>query len=612
MQTVLERVSAYINDEEQITPEQRAAITSPARIAVVRACPGSGKTRAFAARFAWDIVTTATPRHGVAALSFTNVAQQEVRNRVAALDVPAEHPHFVGTIDAFLLRFVVRRFGGTDVNLDRFSHPVADRDYTIQTASIRYGPENKHFARLSACRFGVDEKGVFRGEYVTDDHEVVVIPKEYQKALGDAKKKAWKDGELTHSDVVALALKLLRQPGVANIVAGRFPRILVDEFQDTTGVREYCLRELFNSPRFSRGLVVGDPDQCIMEFAGARPELFDEFEKLDGASHHKLTICFRSTPSIVKVTAALRDKSLEVEGRRVATASSETVLAVHDLTPRAAANKVAAIATTFRTICEERGILPEHAVVLAWKDKDVARLGGLTREHLPLSAPAFDHVLKALRDLACGRALEAFQRVERLIAQVVIGAARPPRKTELTDRGLDLRRWRRTVMQTLRNIATVVPDETVQEWAKRVRKEMESSCTALAGSAKSLGTRFPLKVDGGGAKKQGILASPVGRCLPDSTDVQTSPITKIHQVKGQEFRAVCLYVPADRTDAEPILLREQPPTADAMSTRRVLYVGATRAQDLLVVALPLAWVEALEKHAQGRELVGAFERRIAI
>ena len=121
MRSMLERVEAYIADPTEITDEQRAAIKSDARLTIVRACPGSGKTRAFSARFAWDVATSKSARHGVAAMSFTNVAQEEVRRRVREMQVPDGHPHFVGTIDSFLLRYVVRRFGAKLVNLKRFS-----------------------------------------------------------------------------------------------------------------------------------------------------------------------------------------------------------------------------------------------------------------------------------------------------------------------------------------------------------------------------------------------------------------------------------------------------------------------------------------------------------
>lgn len=614
MLSTTERVAAYISDPDQITSEQRRAIVSESRITVVRACPGSGKTRAFAARFAWDIVSAATPRTGVAALSFTNVAEQEVRSRVRALNIPDGHPHFVGTIDAFLLRFVVRRFGGELVNLDRFSHPVADGDYTVQDQQLRYGPDARDFARLSTLRIAVDHQGLIRGERLTPDRKVIALAPEYFKDVVKAKKEAWQRGELTHSDVIAIALKLLRDDRVSRIVAGRFPRILVDEFQDTSGVRERCLRPLFASPRFERAFVVGDPDQCIMEFAGARPELFDEFEALPGAAPFTLTTCFRTHVGIVKVTSAFRDSVTPIDGRREVTASAETVLVTHRLKVRAAAADVARVATVFAEIRDARNIDNTHGIVLAWKDNDVARLGGMGRKDLPLVAPSFAHVLRALRDLACGRVLESFRTVEQLLAVITLKVARPPRRAELDAIGCDTRTWRIVTMRTVRRLADKIPNETVESWGKRVRQLVEEAAAELTGTAKSLGTRFPLKFETGtkNSKKAELLNSPVDSCLPDQGDNLTSTISKIHQVKGQEFRAVCLFIPADNQKAEPILVKAAPPTSDTLATRRVLYVGATRAQDLLVIALPETWVEELRKHEAGQAFIQSFDRQLSM
>jgi hypothetical protein len=311
----------------------------------------------------------------------------------------------------------------------------------------------------------------------------------------------------------------------------------------------------------------------------------------------------------VKVTSALRDPAAVVDGRRKITDSSETVLVTHNLTARATDGSVAAITELFAKLSGERRIELRDGIVLAWKDNDVARLGGLRRRHLPLTAPAFAHVIGALRDLACGRVLEAFLRVERLLAHVIFGVARPPRRTELADHGCGPRAWRLLVMRTLRKLADAPKSETIEAWGLRVREVIERAAGEILATPKKLGGRFPLKVEG--KKKKEILSASVADCLPDHTDAVTSTISNIHQVKGQEFRAVCLYVPADKQAAEPILLNAQPPSPDSFSARRVLYVASTRAQDLLVVVLPASWVAELEKHVQGRTFLHSFDRRMS-
>ena len=610
MPTILQRVETYIADESQITLEQREAIRSPARLTIVRACPGSGKTRAFAARFAWDVANVSSARCGVAALSFTNVAQEEVRTRVRALDIPDGHPHFVGTIDSFLLRYVVRRFGGGLVNLDRFSHPVSDRDYSIQGDSFQYG-DGKQFDRLSSFRIGLDENGKVRVEHLSKDYKLVAAPELYKTGVIDAKKAAWQIGELTYSDVVAIAWWLLRKKAIAKIVAGRFPHILVDEFQDTSGMREHCLRLLFESSRFERGFVVGDPDQCIMEFAGARAELFKDFEEMDGAKTFEFTSCFRFHPRIAAVTVALRSSTaIAVDGRRAVTDRAETVLLTHPFTVQPKDGSVAAITAKFAEVCCERKIAAEEGIVLTWNDADVQRLSGLQKKRLPLTALAVSHVMGAIRSRAAGKMLDAFLRIERLLAQLTFGVARPPRQLELQTRGLELRRWRATVMRVLDETVRRVEGESVEGWGSRVRNSFEAAVKYVTGQTEKLGHKFRMQVDG----KKKVLTAAVSEYLPEPSDIATSGVSNIHQVKGQEFPAVCVYVPADRKGtplADPILM-SAPQAPDSQSARRILYVGATRAHDLLVFAIPAAWLPALENSERGKAFLQAFDRKITL
>lgn len=606
MRPLLDRVNAYLQDREQITAEQYAAITSTSRLAVVRACPGSGKTRAFAARFAFDVATMTSHTRGVAALSFTNVAQREVRARVRALGLSDNYPHFVGTIDSFLLRFVVRRFASNLIRLDRFSHPVPDGDYASQSETIEYDAGR---ARLSSFRYAVDG-GRFCLERVGKDQEVSRVSAAFKDPIVEAKKRAWQAGEVTYSDIVAIGLRLLRDTRVAQIVAGRFPRILVDEMQDTTTVREECLRRLFLAATFDRGLVVGDPDQCIMDFAGARPDVFSDLETIEGAAPYRFSRCFRAHQGLVDVVAPLRDGGGVVQATRERTAGSGTILLSHTFTVVPKEGVVASITSAFDAICEERGVPPSKRMVLAWADADVQRLGGMRKKSLPLKGPPFHDVLEALRCRTGGNMLECFQRIERLLSRFAFGSARPPSRADLQSRGLGARNWRARVMRVGDAIAERHPDETVTAWCARVRREFESACRDLTGISKSLGHVLSQKCD-----PKAALQASITDYLPDASDVRLAPIRTIHQVKGQEFTAVCVYIPRAKKGvpiAEAILLRSQPPNPDALSARRVLYVGMTRAIDILLLAVPAVWIEHLSDHPTGQQFIAGFDDRIAL
>src|SRR5688572_10931479 len=89
------------------TIEQQEVINSRTRIRVVRAAPGSGKTWLVAELIRDELSRWPTRSNGIAALSFTRVGGDEIRK---ATGQELGHPHFVGTIDAFLFRYVIRPF----------------------------------------------------------------------------------------------------------------------------------------------------------------------------------------------------------------------------------------------------------------------------------------------------------------------------------------------------------------------------------------------------------------------------------------------------------------------------------------------------------------------
>src|SRR5687767_7468238 len=93
----------------EFTSLQRAVLDAipTRRLTVVRAGPGSGKTRVFVEALRRQLASWQSPRAGVAALSFTNVAHEVIAER---LEGAPRAPHFVGTLDAFFLRFVVLPF----------------------------------------------------------------------------------------------------------------------------------------------------------------------------------------------------------------------------------------------------------------------------------------------------------------------------------------------------------------------------------------------------------------------------------------------------------------------------------------------------------------------
>ena len=108
MSNVPEEIKKYI--EQELTIEQQEICYKHGNF-IVRACPGSGKTRTVGTRFAWRIANWKSRMGGVAAISFTNVACEEIGKHISNLGLPykPKWPHFLGTIHSFVDQFISYR-----------------------------------------------------------------------------------------------------------------------------------------------------------------------------------------------------------------------------------------------------------------------------------------------------------------------------------------------------------------------------------------------------------------------------------------------------------------------------------------------------------------------
>ena len=296
------------------TPEQEAILIETARVRVVRATPGSGKTWLVAEAIRQTLNTWTTKTSGIAALSFTRVGGDEIRKAVGH---DLGHPHFVGTIDAFLFRYIIRphlcrvfngAFALPRIVAGEWGAENWSRCGTNLNATVGQG------IKLFGCVF-IDER----------QGQVVIAHKPYPaqplreltgndiQSVKEAKKKIWKScGLLTHSDAALWASKILAHPTLGAIVRAevirRFPFLIVDELQDTGHFLAKSIRLLLDEPD-AHGLLVGDPDQAIYEFNGARPDLFNTFEAFAGAVTLSLSNSQRCSSAVAKAATHLKDSA---------------------------------------------------------------------------------------------------------------------------------------------------------------------------------------------------------------------------------------------------------------------------------------------------------------
>ena len=249
------------------TDQQKDAIFADQFEFLLRAAPGSGKTWTSCRRFIWRGANWQHRVGGLALLSFTNVAIREFK--MATSSVGQGHllsdPNYVGTFDSFVERYILSPFG----------HLLAG---ATKRPKLLLNPQPGHYAD-NALQIWVQMNGKkmpIRAwdviPYLDDENKTLFTTQKganlHTNSASDAIKSLLARGCYTHSQRIYWACRLLRDwPHIADVLARRFPEVIVDEAQDCNA----WLLVLLNLLR-DRGMkitLVGDPDQCIYEFSMA-------------------------------------------------------------------------------------------------------------------------------------------------------------------------------------------------------------------------------------------------------------------------------------------------------------------------------------------------------
>jgi DNA helicase-2/ATP-dependent DNA helicase PcrA len=246
---------------------------------VVRACPGSGKTYCVAARLARLMSDWREGYAGVAALSFTNVAWQEIEKKLTEEFVKGQkivHPHFIGTIDSFINKYIFLPYGHLILGCEQRPILVGEPHGTWSGGSYERDP-NGFFDKVSfdinKNLIPVSSLQVFPFSWKKNQDGSI---NGHVKKLKISKVALMKRGFATQSDANFIAMRVLEKfPQIARAISLRFPYLIVDEAQDTSEIQMRII-DLLVEQGLSEVMLVGDPDQAIFEWNDARPDLLNQ------------------------------------------------------------------------------------------------------------------------------------------------------------------------------------------------------------------------------------------------------------------------------------------------------------------------------------------------
>ena len=305
---------------DNMNDRQKEAMLCTEGPLLIIAGAGSGKTRVLTHRIAWLIESGITDPWHILAITFTNKAAGEMRQRVDSLVKEGADQVWVATFHSTCVR-ILRRFidrigyenGFTiyDTDDQKTLMKQVFKDLRIDPRSFR---ERNVLAAISSAKNELIGPDAFAKEAVGyAEEKQAECYREYQNRLH-------KNNALDFDDLIMMTVKLLKAcPDVLDYYRNRFRYILVDEYQDTN-TAQFRLVELLAGGH--RNLcVVGDDDQSIYKFRGANIENILNFEEaFPGAKVVKLEQNYRSNGNILEAANSVirnnrgrRDKKLWTE-----------------------------------------------------------------------------------------------------------------------------------------------------------------------------------------------------------------------------------------------------------------------------------------------------------
>lgn len=596
----------------QITAQRKAYFEARGKI-ILNACPGSGKTTCIIHKLSLieaECLQQFGPHAGIACLSFTNVAKNEILDKYKkSHGQELRYPHLVATIDSFINQFITLPFYNL-LNKDFKRPKIVDEDSVIDNAfKTRYQKNGKWqegiiyplntfknrqglaiYRSYPPSSIWIDANGNFTYEGKNPDTTKVdaAVFQEYGKAVFSAKLKK---GLITSLDSAYIAVCIINTYGrIGEWLIKRFPFIIIDEAQDNSEVQHVFFERLI-----TLGLknieMIGDPYQSLYEWRDAKPHLF--LKKFTDAnwtglplsqnrrSIQRIIDCF----SIVRTSTDEGITSVEVEDLDIPI----KVYKYTDANP-------AQIVQHFEETCKTHNFNDNHIVVRGNSLKD--QMLGNTAAIEPWKTSYPSRLLRIRHHFESNEIKDAVNELRRFIL-------------ELSNPNADYSTLKDQVQEVegdytfngkLFAFLYKIPSTSIsfQAWTAaaviKLKEAFNIDVTAL----------FEFKQKITGFKMADLKVQNVNLYFNKSASSKYNiPITTIHQIKGATLDAILYFFNEDSKGQSVSFNDFKQSEAFPGEKQRMIYVACSRPKQLLALAFPekITDAELIAKFGNGIEII---------
>lgn len=578
-----------------LSEEKKRILEDDSRVIIVKACPGSGKTKLFVEKAVQEIENLSNNgiNKGIAALSFTNSATDEIHSRLSKKGITGGFPNFIGTLDSFIQKFIVQPFSTSAelVHTDGINLIPAERVNSSSGPSIRkLNSEYKRGAHPGINQYNLiknSDEWIYRTKFLYSD---VDFSEEEKFDIIDEFKCWWwgKTGNVTHNDVRSLAYDILDETSaVYNILSSRFNAILVDECQDADALLAECLSSLAKNGKF-KCFFVGDPDQSIFDFGGSEGDWLVKLSEDLQISPMSLSSNYRCPQKICDVSFPLSLSAHKMTSE--VSSDSKLILLEHNI------NK------DFNNLADwqKNYMSEEHCAFLSHKNKTLQKANAgepvdnafssqtLVKTHIASHAFYFGD---------CGNASLILRRLFRNILTNTFDEDKQREYQAMTEKDflenvqISLNAWK-SLSLSIAQESIPLSEETWDEWRIRMLDLFPEKLSELIDVSSIPWTRIMQKRAAKGKDIDSI------RELVNTQQWSWQPKTEfltIHKSKGLEFDSVIYFLPKPGAyDICPAKLWFDD-NESLNEWKRVGYVAFTRAKKKLVLCMHSNSVEAIKK-----------------